>query len=210
MKTTQSTITQIRRGGCQAAPRRRQTVGAQHFRAPAALRQVGDPDPAASRVPDVSDSLTIKIDASAEATRSALHRLDVDGPARRALLALGAGNRAVLPPTPVAGRDADVALGLIWRFDGESPAECLLPGDFDTFDAVGHVKVAWEFRVRPAAAGGAYLSVSRRFEATDEVSRARLLDAWGLVGALGDTVAHRAAAAVKADAEREPGEILAA
>jgi hypothetical protein len=210
MKITQSTITQIRPGSCPALPRRRQAVGDRHFHAPAVLRQVGEPSGPTSRIPDVTDSLTIKIDASADATLAALHRLDVDGPARRALLALGANDRAVLPPTPVAVRGADVTLGAIWRLEGGSPAGCLLPGDFEGFETVGHVKTAWVFRVRPAAAGGSYLSVSRRFEATDEVSRARLLDAWGLVGAVGDTIARRAAAAVKADAEREPGETLAA
>jgi hypothetical protein len=209
MQTMESTITQIRRSGRRVAPRRRQTVGPRRFGAPAALRQVGEPIGPTGRVPDVTDSLTIKIDASVDATRAALKRLDVDGPARRALLALGAGDRAVLPPTPVAVRGADVALGLIWRLESGSSAQ-RPPSDFDAFDSVGHLKVTWEFRVRPAAAGGAYLSVSRRFEATDEVSRARLLDAWGLVGALDDSLARRAVAVVKADAERELGEAVAA
>ena len=43
--------------------------------------------------------------------------------------------------------------------------------------------------------------MTRRFAATDEVTRARLLDSWGIIGVVASGLARRIVAAVKAYAE---------
>jgi hypothetical protein len=76
------------------------------------------------------------------------------------------------------------------------------PADaFEAFGRPGHVKVRWEVQVRPAGDGGSFLSIATRFTATDDDSRARLLDAWGIVGPLSRSLARRAARTVQARAE---------
>lgn len=211
MKSTQRTTRQIRRTGRRATPWHRQPATTQRFRGTPSVRPaIADSSLSNSGAPDVTDSLTVKVDASAEETRAALDRLDLAAPALRALRALGVADRAALPPTRLGAPDADVAFGLIWRLDGTFTAECPVPSGFGAFGSPGHLKVKWELRVKPSAAGGAYLSVSTRFEATDAPSRARLVEAWSLVGEVSGAFVRQAAAAVKADAEGELAESLAA
>lgn len=59
----------------------------------------------------------------------------------------------------------------------------------------------WKVQVRAAGDGGSFLSSATRFTPTDDDSRARLLDAWGLVGPLSRSLARRAARTVKGRAE---------
>jgi hypothetical protein len=63
--------------------------------------------------------------------------------------------------------------------------------------------------VEPAEAG-AYLSIRTRVAASDDPSQARLLDAWGILGALSRTVVERAARSVRAYAEDVLADQLAA
>lgn len=147
----------------------------------------------------VTESLTIALDASAATTLEGLRRVDLTAPAVRALHALDAADRIALLPTrlgaPCAGA---LVLALIWRIDGSRAAERIEPHAFEAFTSPGHVKVRWEIQVAPAGEDRAFLSIATRFAATDDRSRARLLDAWGLVGALNRTLVERAARSVKA------------
>jgi hypothetical protein len=174
----------------------------------AALEPAGtDPDPSAW---DLSESLTIAVEASTTDTREALRRLDLTAPARRALHALDAADRVALVPALVGGSPTGLPiLGLIWRLEGSRPPERVEPHAFEAFSSPGHVKVRWEILVEPAEAG-AYLSIRTRVAATDNGSRARLLDAWGILGALSRTVAERAARSVRAYAEDALADQLAA
>jgi hypothetical protein len=173
-----------------------------------ALEPAGtDPHPSAW---DLSESLTIAVDASSTDTREALRRLDLTAPAKRALHAFDATDRVALGPAVVGGARAGLpVLGLIVRLDGSRPPERVAPHAFEAFSSPGHIKVRWEVLVEPAEAG-AYLSIRTRVAATDDRSRARLLDAWGILGALSRTVAERAARSVRAYAEDVLADQLAA
>jgi hypothetical protein len=151
------------------------------------LRRLPALEPAAtdphSTTWDVSDSLTIAVDASTTDTREALRRLDLTAPAKRALHALAAADRVALLPARVGASPTGLpVLGLIWQLEGSRPPERLEPHAFEAFSSPGHVKVRWEILVEPAAEAGAFLSITTRVAATDDRSRARLLDAWGIVG----------------------------
>jgi len=82
-----------------------------------------------------------------------------------------------------------------------------------TLDLPSYVKVIWDVRVRPAGAGGSFLSVAARCVATDDAMRERLLIGWGVVGPLVESLAGRRLAAVKACLEEhrvEPRERFSA
>jgi hypothetical protein len=150
----------------------------------------------------VGDSLTIPLDAEPRAVVAALDRVDLAAPVARALEALDLAGRVVLSPAvlgPAGG--GGLALGLIWRIGPTAPEQRVEPHAFEAFGSRGHVKVRWEVQVRAAADGGSFLSIATRFTATDDDSRARLLDAWGLVGPISRNLARRAARTVQARAE---------
>jgi hypothetical protein len=150
----------------------------------------------------VGDSLTIPLDAEPRAVVAALDRVDLAAPIARALQALDLAGRVVLSPAVVGpAGGGGLALGLIWRIGPTAPEQRVEPHAFEAFGSRGHVKVRWEVQVRAAGDGGSFLSIATRFTATDDDSRERLLDAWGLVGPLSQTIARRAARTVKARAE---------
>jgi hypothetical protein len=165
---------------------------------------------------EISGSLTVAVDAGVESTRIALGRLDLSGPATRALLALDVGDRIALAPTrldpppvgppgpdqpaPPATRAGRLALGLIWRIDGASPGARAAPDEFDAFRRPGHVKVRWTLHATPSGPG-TWLTIRTRFTPTDEAAAERLRDAWGVLGALSRLLAERAARAVRDHAE---------
>jgi hypothetical protein len=146
---------------------------------------------------DVADTLTIAVDAPPVSVREALSRIDPAAPLTRALCALDAAGRLALAPARI-----DRSLGMIWRIDARAPAEQVSPAGFDSFSAPGHVKVRWDVEVTTSGGDSALLSIVSRFTATDERSRERLLDAWGVVGALSRALVERAAHAVKSYAEQ--------
>jgi hypothetical protein len=115
----------------------------------------------------------------------------------RALHALGVADRVALGPALLAStRGTELVFGLVWRVEG--PAEPIDPSDLQAFDTPGYVKVIWDVRVLASTSGGSYLSTTTRFAATDEVTRARLLAGWGVIGLLTKSLAQRTLAAVKA------------
>jgi hypothetical protein len=150
---------------------------------------------------DLMDSLTVALDVIAESASMALRRVDLAAPLTGALLALDVGDRIALLPTrlgPAHGRP--LRLGLIWRIDGSRPAESIRARDFESFDSPGHVKASWTIAVTPSNTH-ALLSTASFFSATDDGSRARLLDGWSVVGAVARALAHRTARAVRDCAE---------
>jgi hypothetical protein len=165
---------------------------------------------------DITESLTIAVDAGTESTRIALDRLDLTGPSTRALLALDVRDRIALLPTrldslaigprgpdelaPAATRAVQLELGLIWRIDGASSGARAAPGEFDAFRRPGHVKVRWTLDAT-SSESGSWLTIRTRFTPTDEAAAERLRDAWGVLGALSRVLAERAARAVSDYAE---------
>ncbi|HEX8104246.1 MAG TPA: hypothetical protein VF533_16640 [Solirubrobacteraceae bacterium] len=158
-----------------------------------------DPRPAAA---PLSSTLSVAVDAPADAVRAALAGADPGAAVIRTLGALGLLDRAALLPAAVpAATAAARTLGMIWRLAG-TPSHGHVPaGLFPVFSAPGHVKVRWDIAVRPGAGGTAFLAIRTSFEATDHRSRERLLDAWGQVAPLARELARRAAAVVEAVAE---------
>jgi hypothetical protein len=149
---------------------------------------------------DVTDTLVVKVDAEPEATGAALEHLGLTASAAAALSAVGGVDRMALAPALLAAKPGPgLVFGLVWRYGG--PTETVDPANIQTFDTPGHVKVIWDLRVQPDALEGAWLSMTRRFAATDEATRTRLLDSWGIVGTVANSVARRIGAAVKAYAE---------
>ena len=149
---------------------------------------------------DVTDTLVLAIDEEPERLREALEILDLTSPAVRALEALGATDRLALAPTLLAIESGPaLVFGLVWRYDG--PAVAVDPARVRAFDIPGHVKVIWDVRIRPDGLEGAVLSSTRRFTATDDAARARLLDGWGVIGTVAKSVSRRILATVERHAE---------
>ena len=121
----------------------------------------------------VSESLTVSIAASAADTRAALARVDLATRARRALSALVLDDRIRL--------DGDV---LTWRM------------------GASYVRASWELQVADAD-DSSRLTVITRLSAGDSEARARLLDAWPMLGPLVAAWACRAARTVKRLAEAQ-------
>ena len=104
-----------------------------------------------------------------------MRRLDLVGPALRALEELGLDDRVTLRPD-----------GMTWHQRGGQPVE-----------------VDVELRIEPGEDDASWLEITTRFSAADELARVRLLDAWALVGPVASMLVERAARAVKAYAERD-------
>ena len=169
-------------------------------------QQVGVSAPAC---PGVEGSLTIVVDATAEATLGAVRHLDLTSRVNRALRALDADDRFPLAPTRLdSPRARPLRIGCIWRIGGAHPGRRADASEFDSFADPGHVKVCWAIDVAPAEQG-TLLSITTRFTTTDKAANGRLLDAWALVGALSDALSARAAHTVKAYAEDlDDGEVV--
>jgi hypothetical protein len=149
---------------------------------------------------DVTDTLVVTVDAEPQTVGEALERLDLMASAARALDALGVADRVALAPSLLAAEPGrELVFGLVWRVAGE--ATTIDPRSVPACDVPGHVKVIWDLRVEPGALGGALLSTTRRFTATDEAARARLLAAWGILGTFAKSLSQRTLTAVKRYAE---------
>jgi hypothetical protein len=147
---------------------------------------------------DVRQSFTVALDASMCQAIEALHRLDLTARPTRALRALDAGDRIALFPTHLGARCVNsISLGLAWRIDGARRAKRITPDDFEGFGSPGHIKVRWSVDLRPSESG-VFLSIATRFTATDAGSRARLLDAWAVIGPLCDALVEGAARSIEA------------
>jgi hypothetical protein len=135
---------------------------------------------------DVADTLVVKVDAEPAAVGAALEHLDLTASAAAALSAFGGVDHVALAPALLAAQPGpELVFGLVWRYEG--PTETIDPASVQTFDTPGHVKVIWDLSVQPDALEGAWLSMTRRFAATDETTRARLLDGWGIIGTVADS-----------------------
>jgi hypothetical protein len=156
---------------------------------------------------DVRQSYTVALDSSAGPVVEALHRLDLSARAARALHALDLADRFALFLTQLGAPSLNsVSFGLIWRIDGSRRAGRITPDGFEGFGSPGHIKVRWSVDLTPSESR-VFLSIATRFTATDAGSRARLLDAWAVIGPLSDAFVHGAVRSVKdyvEDQEDEP------
>jgi hypothetical protein len=130
----------------------------------------------------LSNTLTIAVDASPEATKHASRGAQLAGPALRALRELGLDDRVEVHPR-----------GLRWSHPGTS----------------GAIEVDVHIDATAGGERGTWLTIKTSFSATDEDARVRLLDAWALVGPLASSLADRAARTIKERAEADEFEDVA-
>jgi hypothetical protein len=117
----------------------------------------------------VRGSHTVPIDGDAGATIAALRRLDLAAPALRALAAFGLEDRVV--PRPGGAT--------LWPDEDAGPIE--LDVDLHVVDT----------------AFGSSLTIHVGLQAADERAREALLDAWPVLGPLGEALLRRAGRTVK-------------
>jgi hypothetical protein len=124
----------------------------------------------------LSNTLTIAVDASLEATEAASRAPHLARPALRALRELGLDDRVEVQPR-----------GLRWSHPGTT----------------GVIEVDVHIDATAGGEDGSWLTIRTSFSATDEDARVRLLDAWALIGPLASSLAERAARTIKERAERD-------
>jgi hypothetical protein len=151
---------------------------------------------------DVTDSLVIAVESDTKTVLECLGLLNLIGPAVQALESIGIADRLTLAPTLLAAPGGEgLVFGLVWRVEQTAAAEEIDPSDFEAFDTPGYVKVIWDVQVTPSEGERAFLSTTTRFAATDEVTRARLLAGWGVIGPFSKSLSRRTLAAIRAYAE---------
>jgi hypothetical protein len=151
---------------------------------------------------DVTDTIATTIDVDLPLAIEALDRVDLGAALGRTLGSLGfAGRLASSPELLAAESDDERVYGLAWRTSGADSGADVETARLAELDGPGHVKVVWDVRILPNTAGGAVLSATTRFAATDDAARERLLDAWGTIGKAARQLVRQALRAVKSYAE---------
>jgi hypothetical protein len=132
--------------------------------------------PAFSSRPDVSECFARTVDAPLPTVEAAVARLDLIGPLVDGLIAIGLGDHIVTP----------CPNGLVWRFDPS---------------AQGRVRLAWSIATEAETDEASLLTLAIRVSASDGISRARLLEAWPVLGPIVELHARRILHSVEALAE---------
>jgi hypothetical protein len=125
---------------------------------------------------DMTNTTSVPVAASVDATRRAAQRLELAAPAIRALHALGLDDRVVRRPGAL---------------------------QFDVAGSPGHVEVSVTVAIDATSEDSCVLTIMTAFRATDDQARVRLLDAWAIIGPLASHLAKRAARTVKEYAESD-------
>ena len=76
------------------------------------------------------------------------------------------------------------------------------PQEFAAFDEPGWAKAAWNFRVEPAAGGGAAVTTETRVLCTDERSRRTFRCYWLLIRPFSGLIRHEILRLLRREAER--------
>jgi hypothetical protein len=137
----------------------------------------------AAPVPPIRASLTVPVDAGADAVRAALERVDLRALPWRALQALDLAERAVLAPAGAGEHAVRILAGL----------------------GGGHVEARWDVTVAADGDDRCTVTVATRLAPSDAAVRGRLLDAWCVVGAACEAIARRTARLVAGVAEDGAG-----
>ena len=126
--------------------------------------------------PDMAESYSRVVEASAPAVRAATAKLDLVGPLVDGLIALGVDEHVATP----------CGDGLVWRFgEGES----------------GRVRVAWAISVTPETDETSLVTLALSATASNEESSERLLEAWPVIGPIVELHAKRVLHRIEALAE---------
>jgi hypothetical protein len=153
---------------------------------------------------DITDTRVALVDADPASVLAAARRLELTRSIVQAMASLGVADHLALFPMAL---DADGAresvYGMVWRVHGPH-TEGISPHELRAFERPGYVKVIWDVRVEAGGESGTILSTTTRFVSTDQVTRERLAEAWGIVGPASKALATRGLAAIKRSAEGEP------
>jgi hypothetical protein len=125
---------------------------------------------------DITNTTSVPVAVSADATRRAVKRLELAAPAIRALHALGLDDRVVRRPGAL---------------------------QFGVAGSPGHVEASVTVAIDATSEDSCVLTIMTAFRATDDQARVHLLDAWAIIGPLASQLAKRAARTVKEYAERD-------
>ena len=126
--------------------------------------------------PDMAESYSRVVEASALGVRAATAKLDLVGPLVDGLIAIGVDEHIATP----------CGDGLVWRF-GE--------------DESGRVRVTWAISVAPETDETSLVTLALSATASDEGSSERLLEAWPVVGPIAELHAKRVLHRIEALAE---------
>lgn len=126
--------------------------------------------------PDLAESYSRVVEASAPSVQAAVNRFDLVGPLVEGLIAIGVAEH-VSTPCPD---------GLVWRFGGS---------DSD------RVRIAWRIAVTPETDETSLVTLTLRATASDENGRERLFEAWPLLGPIAELHAMKVLHRVEALAE---------
>jgi len=126
--------------------------------------------------PDLSESYSRVVEASAPAVQAAAGGFDLVGPLVDGLIAIGVAEHIGTPC-----RD-----GLVWRFGGSES---------------GRVKIAWRVSVAPETDETSLVTLALQATASDERSRERLYEAWTVLGPVAELQAKRVLHRIEALAE---------
>jgi hypothetical protein len=126
--------------------------------------------------PDVSETFARTVDAPLATVEAAAGRLDLIGPLVRGLIAIGLGDHVVTP----------CPNGLVWRFDPSTQSR---------------IRLAWSVDAEAETDDASLITLTVRISASDAISRARLLEAWPVLGPIVELHARRILHSVDALAE---------
>ena len=116
--------------------------------------------------PDLAESYSRVVEASASSVQAAVKRLDLVGPLVEGLIAIGVAEH-VGTPCPD---------GLVWRFGGSES---------------GRVRFSWRLTVTPETDDTCLVALAVQATASDEGSRDRLYEAWSVLGPVAELHAKR-------------------
>lgn len=115
--------------------------------------------------PDLAESYSRVVEASAPAVQAAAARLDLVGPLVEGLIAIGVAEHISTPCDN----------GLVWRFGGSD----------------GRVRIAWRVTVTSETDDTALVKLALQATASDDRSRERLYQAWPVLGPVAELHAKR-------------------
>lgn len=130
--------------------------------------------------PDLAESYSRVVEASASSVQAAVNRLDLVGPLVEGLIAIGVAEH-VGTPCPD---------GLVWRFSGSEN---------------GRVRFSWRMTVAPETDDTSLVTLAFKATASDEASRERLYESWPVLGPVAELHAKRVLHRIESLAE-EAGE----
>lgn len=126
--------------------------------------------------PDLAESYSRVVEASASSVQAAVNRFDLVGPLVEGLIAIGVAEH-IGTPCPD---------GLVWRFGGSES---------------GRARISWRITVTPETDDTSLVTLALRATASDDSGREHLFDAWPVMGPIAEVHAMKVLHRIEALAE---------